>query len=125
MVWPQTFACRRLVGPHPRFCARAPRVATVWIGALEFDLLLGDVRSLKEKRSVIRPLVSELIRMFTVGAAEVGDQELHRRAAIGVAVVAGDRAHVVEMLDRIERRVANHPELELVSAHRSLRTMSD
>ncbi len=97
----------------------------MWIGALEFDLLLGDVRSLKEKRSVIRPLVSELIRMFTVAAAEVGDQELYRRAAIGVAVVAGDRAHVVEMLDRIERRVASHPELELVSAHRSLRTMSD
>ncbi|HVD55009.1 MAG TPA: DUF503 family protein, partial [Propionibacteriaceae bacterium] len=26
------------------------------MGALEFDLLLGDVHSLKEKRSVVRPL---------------------------------------------------------------------
>jgi uncharacterized protein len=97
----------------------------VWIGAIEFDLLLGDVHSLKEKRAVIRPLVAELIRTFAVTAAEVGDQDLHRRAAVGVAVVAGDRAHVVDVLDRVERRVAYRPELELVSAHRSLRTMAD
>ena len=34
--------------------------AMMWIGWLEFDILLGDVRSLKEKRSVVRPLVAEL-----------------------------------------------------------------
>jgi uncharacterized protein YlxP (DUF503 family) len=97
----------------------------VWIGAVEFDLLLGDVHSLKEKRSVIRPLIAEIIRTFTVSAAEVGEQHLHRRASIGVAVVAGDRAHVVAVLDRVERVVAYRPELELVSAHRVLRTMDD
>jgi uncharacterized protein YlxP (DUF503 family) len=31
----------------------------VWIGWLEFDLLLGDVHSLKQKRSAIRPLIAE------------------------------------------------------------------
>ena len=97
----------------------------MWIGALEFDLLLGDVHSLKEKRSVIRPLVAELIRTFTVSAAEVGDQDLHRRASIGVGLVAGDRAHLVEVLDQIERRVAYRPEVELVSVRRVLRTMDD
>lgn len=97
----------------------------MWVGAIEFDVLLGDVHSLKEKRSVIRPLVTDLARTFTVSAAEVGEQNLHRRATIGVAVVAGDRAHVVDVLDRVERRVAYRPEVELVSAHRVLRTMTD
>ena len=92
---------------------------------MEFDVLLGDVHSLKEKRSVVRPLIAELIRQFAVSAAEVGTQDLHRRASIGVAVVAGDRAHVIDVLDRIERRVAYRPEVELVSAHRVLRTMAD
>ncbi len=92
---------------------------------MEFDLLLGDVHSLKEKRSVLRPLIAEIIRSFTVSAAEVGEQDLHRRASVGVAVVAGDRAHVVAVLDRVERVVAYRPELELVSAHRVLRTMDD
>ena len=46
----------------------------MWIGWLEFDLLLGDVHSLKQKRSVIRPLVAELTRRFAVSAAETGAQ---------------------------------------------------
>jgi uncharacterized protein len=92
----------------------------MWIGWLEFDVLLGDVRSLKEKRSLIRPVVAELQRKFSVSAAETGSQELYRRAGIGVAVVSGDRGHAVEVLDAAERLVAAHPELELLSVHRGL-----
>ena len=36
----------------------------MWIGWLEFDLLLGDVRSLKQKRSLVRPVIAELERRF-------------------------------------------------------------
>ena len=68
-------------------------------GTLALDLLLGDVHSLKEKRSVVRPIVAELRTRFEVSAAEAGHLELHRRALVGVAVVAPDRAHCVEVLD--------------------------
>ena len=88
----------------------------MWIGWLEFDLLLGDVRSLKQKRSAIRPVIAELQRRFAVSAAETGSQDLHRRANIGLAVVSADRAHVVEVLDAAERMVAARPEVELLSA---------
>ena len=97
----------------------------MWIGWLEFDLLLGDVRSLKQKRSAIRPLIAELQRRFAVSAAETGAQDLHRRATIGMAVVAADRGHVIDVLDAAERLVASRPELELLSAHRGLRRSSD
>jgi hypothetical protein len=97
----------------------------MWIGALEFDLLLGNVHSLKEKRSLVRPIVAEVRRMFGVSVAEVDHLDLHRRAGIGVAVVAPDQGHLVEMLDTIERRVAYHPEVELLSARRSIRTTED
>ena len=73
----------------------------MWIGWLEFDILLGDVRSLKQKRSVVRPIVAELKRRLAVSAAETGSLELHRRAGIGVSVVAADRAHAVEVLDAV------------------------
>ena len=92
----------------------------MWIGWLEVDVLLGDVRSLKQKRSVVRPIVAELQRRFSVSAAETGSMDLHRRAGIGVAVVAADRAHVVEVLDAAERMVAGRPEIELLSARRDL-----
>ncbi|WP_199553212.1 DUF503 domain-containing protein [Streptomyces sp. N35] len=92
----------------------------MYVGTLSFDLLLGDVRSLKEKRSVVRPIVAELHRKFAVSVAEVGDQNLHRRAEIGVAMVSGDTGHLAEVLDRCERMIAARPEVELLSVRRRL-----
>ncbi|NGO15001.1 DUF503 domain-containing protein [Streptomyces sp. HC44] len=92
----------------------------MYVGTLSFDLLLGDVRSLKEKRSVVRPIVADLQRKFAVSAAEVGDQDLYRRAEIGLAMVSGDAGHLTEVLDRCERMVAGRPEVELLSVRRRL-----
>jgi uncharacterized protein YlxP (DUF503 family) len=92
----------------------------VYVGALELDVLLGDVHSLKQKRSVIRPIVAELRRKFDVSAAEAGHLDLHRRALIGVAAVAADAEHVRDLLDTCERLVAGRPELELLSARHRL-----
>ncbi|MDT5125481.1 MAG: uncharacterized protein QOI28_2068 [Mycobacterium sp.] len=97
----------------------------MWIGWLEFDLLLGDVHSLKQKRSAIRPVIAELRRKFDVSAAETGDQDLHRRAGIGVSIVAADRVHVVDVLDAAERLVAARPEMELLSVRRGLHRSTD
>ncbi|RKS77395.1 hypothetical protein CLV35_1081 [Motilibacter peucedani] len=92
----------------------------MYVGALELDLLLGDVHSLKQKRSLVRPVLAELVRRFAVSAAEVGDHDLHRRALIGVAVAGADARHVSEVLDSCERLVAARPELDLLSARRRL-----
>lgn len=97
----------------------------MWIGWLEFDLLLGDVHSLKQKRSVIRPVIAELQRRFAVSAAETGSQDLHRRAAVGLAVVSADRGHIVDVLDAAERLVALRPEMELLSTRRGVRRSTD
>jgi uncharacterized protein YlxP (DUF503 family) len=91
------------------------------VGTLVVDLLLGDVHSLKEKRSVVRPIVAELRRRFEVAAAETGDTDLHRRAAIAVAVVSSTHRHATEVLEQCERLLAGRPEVELLSArHRVL-----
>lgn len=97
----------------------------MFTGTLALDLLLGDVHSLKEKRSVVRPIVAELRRKFDVSAAEAGHLDLHRRALIGVAVVAADRAHCVDVLDAAERLVAGRPEVEVVSAHSTYHSLED
>jgi len=97
----------------------------MWIGWIEFDLLLGDVHSLKQKRSVIRPVIAELQRRFAVSAAETGTQDLHRRASIGIAVVSADRRHVIDVLDAAERLVASRPEMDLLSTRRGLRRSTD
>ena len=97
----------------------------MWVGALQFDLLLGDVHSLKEKRSLVRPLIAELRRRFELSVAEVDHLELHRRTAIGVAAVSSDRTHLVDVLDAAEHLVAYRPEVELLSVRRTLRSAND
>src|SRR5690242_6874369 len=92
----------------------------MYVGSLELDLLLGDVRSLKQKRSVVRPIVAELHRKYGVSAAEAGHLDLHRRALVGVAVVAADAQHCRSVLDACERQVASHPEVEVLSARQRL-----
>jgi uncharacterized protein len=97
----------------------------MYVGTLSVDVLLGDVRSLKQKRGVVRPIVAELQRRFSVTAAEVGHQQLHRRSVLGMAVVAADARHCVEVLDACERLVAGRPEIELLSARRQLHKEDD
>lgn len=97
----------------------------MWIGWLELDILLGDVHSLKTKRSIVRPLVADVRRTFTVSVAETGSLDLHRRAGIGVSIVAADSHHVVEVLDKVEEYVARRPEIELLSAGRGLFSSHD
>ncbi|MBF9073840.1 DUF503 domain-containing protein [Streptacidiphilus fuscans] len=97
----------------------------MFVGTLTFDLLLGDVHSLKEKRSIVRPIVAELQRKYSVCAAETGNQELHRRAEIGLAVVSGESSYVVDILDSCERLVSGRPEVQLLAARRRLRDDED
>ena len=83
------------------------------------DVLLGDVQSLKHKRAVIRPVIARL-RRWEISVAEVGDQDRHRRALIGLAVVSGEHHQVQEVLDSCERQVAAEVEIELLAAHRRI-----
>ena len=98
----------------------------MFVGSAVFDLLLpAHVASLKDKRGMVRPVVAELKRKFEVSAAEAGHLDLHRRALIGVAVVAADAQHVREVLDSCERLVASRPEVEVLSVHRQLMKEED
>ena len=97
----------------------------MYVGVLSLDLLLGDVHSLKEKRSLVRPIVAELRKRHDLAAAEAGHLDKHRRSLIGVAVVATDKAHCVEVLDACERLVASRPEVELLSARQQFVSEED
>jgi uncharacterized protein YlxP (DUF503 family) len=97
----------------------------MYVGVLSLDLLFGDVHSLKEKRSLVRPIVADLRKRHDVAAAEAGHLDLHRRSLIGVAVVAPDKGHCVEVLDACERLVASRPEVELLSARQQFVSEED
>jgi uncharacterized protein len=95
-------------------------VLAVFTETAFFDILLpGDSRSLKQKRSYVRPIIA-MLRKFEVSVAEVDHLDLHGRAGIGVAVVAADAGHARGVIDTCEHQVAGRPEIELLSVRRRL-----
>jgi len=97
----------------------------VHVACLTLELRLPHVQSLKEKRSVVRPIVDGARRRFSVAAAEVGHQDAWHQATVGVAAVSGSAHHAREVIDAVERFVWSFPEVEVVSAARAWMTEED
>ena len=74
---------------------------SMFVGVCRIELRIPDIDSLKAKRSVVRKVVERTARRFTVAVAEVGEQDTHRRAVVGVAVVSASSSHANTMIDHI------------------------
>jgi uncharacterized protein YlxP (DUF503 family) len=97
----------------------------MWVLAARFDLHVGASVSLKDKRRVIRPVVDGLRSRFNAGVAEVGGQDLWQRSEVGVALVGSDAGVLQKALRQVERFVAGHPELEILSVAERLYETDD
>jgi hypothetical protein len=73
------------------------------IGVLTIHLHLPACKSLKEKRSVIKPLVSRLHREFNVSSAEMDLQDAWQQAVVACGMVGNDAAHLEKSLQSIAR----------------------
>ena len=71
------------------------------VGVCQISLSLPGVTSLKAKRSIVRKVLDRTANRFNVSVAEVGQQDAHRQAMLGFAVVSGDLRHANSMLDSI------------------------
>ena len=81
---------------------------------VRFELRLPEVRSLKSKRSVIKPLISALRSTFGVAVAEVGHQDLWKRSTLGVALVSGQAGHLDRQVHSVRRFIERVPEVEVL-----------
>src|SRR5699024_2575313 len=97
----------------------------MWIGRNEFDILLGDVHSLKSIRTIVRPINADISRHFQRFVADVEDAQLHSRTVIGISLVSSERSHVEETLTKIEEFVARRPEIDLLSSKMRIIQSSD
>lgn len=88
------------------------------VGMLEIELHFPAARSLKEKRSLLRPILDTARARYRVAIAETAHQELHQRALVEVAAVAAAVGVVEGELDAVERLVWSSPGLEVVATRR-------
>ena len=83
------------------------------IGLLTADLLIETANSLKDKRQVLKSLLAHLRSEFNISAAEVGDNDIWRRATIAIVTVANDVSFVHQVLDKVEDHIENDLRVEL------------
>jgi uncharacterized protein YlxP (DUF503 family) len=90
----------------------------VHVAALMIELRLPGSHSLKEKRSVVTPILEGCRRRFAVAAAEVDHQDLWQRATLGMSAVSSSPTKLQEVLDSVERFVWSFPEVEVTASRR-------
>jgi uncharacterized protein len=70
----------------------------VGICTVQFEIF---AQSLKEKRSVIKPILARVRDHFNVSAAEVEDQDIWRRSTLAFACVASDADYAHGLLMKV------------------------
>jgi uncharacterized protein len=75
------------------------------IGLLTIELYLPITNSLKEKRSVLRPLIARLRKEYNISICEADAQDQLSRAVVEVVCVSGNRALAHRLLQNVANRV--------------------
>jgi uncharacterized protein len=87
------------------------------IGSCMITLHLPGVRSLKEKRSIVKSILGRMRNRFNVSAAEVAAQDAHGRAILGVACVSASGDYAQGQLEALVRWIEEErPDLTILDA---------
>ncbi|MFC0524182.1 DUF503 domain-containing protein [Pontibacillus salicampi] len=82
------------------------------IGYLEVECFLYDAQSLKEKRSVIKRIVTRAQNEINVSVSELDHQNLWQRSLLGFVAISSDKVQTERELQRVVRLIDSFPEIE-------------
>ena len=82
-------------------------VRRIYVGVLTVRFDTPFVRSLKEKRSLIKPITEALKAKFPVSVARLDGLDAHDWERIGVAAIAADAEWLRGMLDKASAFIAS------------------
>ena len=77
-------------------------------------LNLPAVSSLKEKRRIIKSLISRAQNSFNVSIAEVDENDSHRTAILGAATVANNNRFAQQVMNKLINKIETNHEVILV-----------
>jgi uncharacterized protein YlxP (DUF503 family) len=95
------------------------------VGTGIVDLRIPGCGSLKEKRSVLSRILRRTQNEFNVSIAEIGDNDLWRRARIGFSVVGNDRPYINAKMDLILRFIERLDLAEVVRSRMEMVSFDD
>jgi uncharacterized protein YlxP (DUF503 family) len=84
------------------------------VAALRVEIHIPAARSLKEKRSILRPIIDGARRLGSYSIAEVDHHDHWQRATLGAAVVAPDRKSLEMQLGKLRRYLDSRLDIEVI-----------
>ena len=88
---------------------------------MTFRLHAPWVHSLKEKRMVVKSLITQLQNRFHVSAAELDEQDTHQIIVIGVAAIVPHNAIADSLMEKISQFGESASEAEVWEETREIR----
>ena len=88
---------------------------------MTFRLRAEWVHSLKEKRMIVKSLITRLQNKYHVSAAEVDEQDTHQITVIGVVAIVPHNAMADSLMDDISFFVEENTEAEIIDEEREIR----
>ncbi|MEC9372935.1 MAG: DUF503 domain-containing protein [Planctomycetota bacterium] len=97
----------------------------MFLGVLQFELIVHDSRSLKDKRRVVKSVKDRLHREHLVSVAEIAALENLNLAIMGIAMVSNSKAAIGRTFDRIVHKLRGLHDAELGELSRQLMSGSE
>ena len=92
----------------------------MFVGVLQFELVINQSHSLKDKRRVVRSVKDKLHREHQVAVAEVAALDSLNLAVMGLAAVSNSGAYIHQLFDRIVAKLAHTPGAHLGACQRDV-----
>lgn len=89
-------------------------------GILKIKFYAPWVRSLKEKRMVVKSLCSKARNKFNISIAEVGEQDAHQTIILGISFITTDHCHADSIADRVINFIESSTEAEIINIEREI-----
>ncbi len=90
------------------------------IACMTFTLRAPWVHSLKEKRMIVKSLVSRIHNRFNVSVSEIDEQDTHQIIVIGVAAIAPHSAMADSIMEEISSFVEENTDAEIIGEEREI-----
>ena len=84
---------------------------------LTVHLALPGVSSLKEKRRILKSMLTKLRRDFNISIGEVGDNDIYRSAKIAAAVVANHTGFGHTVIAKVVNKIESNTDVVLNDYH--------
>lgn len=91
-------------------------MSNIAIGACIIELYLPGLSSLKEKRGILKSMLTRIHSTFNVAAAEVDHQDVWQSATIAAVAVSNSTPHAQQIVSKIPDWIeSNFPDVYIVN----------